>query len=669
MTNQPSILRVVVAALIALMGSLVIWFVVPYNNFLLKNSYVSDSFLPEIVVGLLILLILVVNPLLRLAGPRWTLDRRQVALICGLMLFAAILPSNGLMRMFPRFVAELNQGYNSGSSVSKIAASAEFRQQLFPDPLPVATPGGGVQVHETPVSDQFIDELDPGASIPWDAWLVPMASWGMLILAMWTMMIGLGGVVYPQWRDNERLPFPLLNVYHALIGDPDDKSGHVLPAMLRSRMFWIACAVVFIIHAFRGLYIFTGGAFPSFPLSWQLAEYFSDGVMRNAPATFTTQGIFFAVVGVAFFMPSRYSVSIWAWVCGYAFYLMLGRTYIPSFNEGQSEAQSFGVLVAITIWILWLGRAHWAKVGRAMLGRGTRDDAARRDAVAGWMFAAGCAAIVLWLYWAGCSLWWSVLAMVGCAVVSLLMARLIAETGIPVFWLGKISVSGLTGFLPLAWLSPAILMFSGIFSALLTRTTAVSAAVISTLALGLDEKASPSYHKRLMLGGLVVLVIGFVVCGAVHLNMGYRNSELSTQAKVGADVLNEWARVGSSEKPYTLLTAERGHQAAGFGIGAGLLWACARFPDWPIHPVGILFCRFSLGNLLWFSVFLGWLMKTAITRLFGGGAYRTARPLFLGLIIGELLAIMVWAIVPLVIIWATGADPAAVPRYTLMQYP
>jgi len=68
-------------------------------------------------------------------------------------------------------------------------------------------------------------------------------------------------------------------------------------------------------------------------------------------------------------------------------------------------------------------------------------------------------------------------------------------------------------------------------------------------------------------------------------------------------------------------------------------------------------------------VFLGWLLKTAITRLFGGGAYRKARPLFLGLIMGELLTVIVWTLVPVIIILVTGADPAEVPRYTLMQYP
>jgi hypothetical protein len=83
----------------------------------------------------------------------------------------------------------------------------------------------------------------------------------------------------------------------------------------------------------------------------------------------------------------------------------------------------------------------------------------------------------------------------------------------------------------------------------------------------------------------------------------------------------------------------------------------------------MMFCQFSIGNLIWFSVFLGWLIKAGVTGLFGGGAYRKARPVFLGLIFGELLAVIVWALVPVIIVWVTGADPATVPRYTIMQYP
>jgi hypothetical protein len=658
--------RVAAACAVALLGSVIVWVAVPYNNFWLKNSYVSDSFLPEIVVAFLLLLVLAVNPVLRLIGPGWMLNRRQVALIASLLLFAAVIPSNGLMRMFPRLVAETGRGLHANVTTARIAADAKFRQELFLDPLPKRAADGKVTPGETPQANQFLGEMEEGAAIPWSVWLVPMASWGMLILAMWAMMVGLGGVVYPQWRDRERLPFPLLNVYQALVGDADDPPGRMWPGVFASRGFWIAAVVVFLIHSLNGLNIFTE-AFPPFPLRWNLGEYYAGSVvMRNATGPIVGQVIFFSVVGVAYFIPSRYAISVWVWVFGYAWYVTLGNTYIPAFKPDQIGNQALGALLAIAAWVLWLGRAHWAKVGRAMLGRASGGPESRRDAVAGWMFAVGCAGIVCWLYWAGCALWWSVLAMVGCALAALLMARLIAETGIPVMWLMRFGVGSLTAMFPLTWLSPTILFFNEVFAPLLTRTTAVSAAVMTTLALGMDRKATPTHQRRLVTGGLTVLVIGFLVCGAVHLHMGYRHAEISTASKAGVGSINQWDRPDRVE--YKFFSVDRFHQAVGVAIGAGLLWACALFPAWPIHPVGMLFCQFSIGNMIWFSVFLGWLIKTGITRLFGGGVYRKARPVFLGLIFGELLAVIVWALVPVIIVWVTGADPATVRRYTIMQY-
>jgi hypothetical protein len=649
---------------------LLIWFLVPYNNFSLDNTYISDSYLPEIVIGLMMVLVLLINPLLRLLGAKWVFNREQITLICGMMLFASILPSNGLMRMFPRLVAQINQQMHTSPTTSEIYAEGNFRQALFPDPLPKKQEDGTIRTVETRVSDQFLDELYEGETIPWNAWIRPLASWGMLITSIWMMMLGLGGVVYPQWRDKERLPFPLLNVYHAFIGDSDEggKSGRILPAVFYSRVFWIGCIVVFIIHGFRGLNIFTGGAVPSFPLSWNLGAYFTDGLMRHAALPIRFQTIFFAVVGVAYFIPSRYAISIWGWVYGYAWYITLGRAYIPGYNGGQVEGQAFGALLAITGWVLWLGRSHWYLVGQSMFGRAERSEENRRNAVAGWMFVIGCCAIVLWLIWAGASLWWSILAMLGCAMIGLLMARIIAETGVPALWMGRMSIAHLTSLFPLAWQSPVILLFVGVFNAIVTRTTAVSAAVISTLAMGLDREAKPSKQSRFLFLGMVVLFIGFIVCSVVHLQMGYGSAEITTNPKVSASAVNNWARLDRAGD-FEFFSGTRFDQAVGLVGGIALLMACSRFPAWPIHPVGILFVRISIGHLMWFSIFLGWLLKTFITRLFGGGAYRKARPLFLGLIIGELAAILLWAIVPVLIIHFTGAMPFEVPRYILLKYP
>lgn len=657
--------RVTVAVALALLGSGIIWLGVPYNNFWLRNTYVADSFLPEIVVALLLGLGLVLNPMLRTIAPAWGLCRRQMALICSLLLFAAIVPSNGLMRMFPRLVAECNQGFHASVVTARIAASAGFRQALFPDPLPTRGPHGEPQTHETPVSDQFLDELPPAAAIPWRAWIVPLGSWGLLIFSLWAMMIGLGAVVYPQWRERERLPFPLLNVYEGLIGNADEDPGRKLPAVFYRRSFWTGCLAVFFLHALRGLHVFTS-AFPSFPLSWNLSPYLNGPISRHATAAFRSQAIFFSIVGVAYFIPSRYAISLWVWVVGYAVYVMLGRAYRPTFNEAQVNHQAFGALLAIAVWTLWLGRLHWAQVGRAMVGRRRFDAEARRNALAGWMFTVGCLGILGWLYWAGCAFWWCVVATLGCVVISILMARVVAETGIPILWTSRLTIQNLAALFPLAWQSPMTLFFSSVLYALVTRTTAVSAAVVSTLALGVDRKASPRHQARLAVGGFLLLLLGFVVCGAVHLSMGYHSAEVRTEAKCSASALDAWERMARTE--YAFFTPERGHQVAGFALGMALLWACSRFPSWPLHPAGFFLSHFSIGHLVWFSIVLGWLVKTLITRLFGGGAYRRARPLFLGLIMGEVLALIVWTLVPVVLILSRAADPAEVPRYTLIMY-
>lgn len=660
--------RTLVALLIAWVGCITIWLVVPYNNFWYQNTYISDSFLPEIVIAMLLILVLGINPLLRLAGKRWMLDKHQLALIAGLLLFAAVIPSNGLMRMFPRFVADSNIQFHEGPTRSAIIHEADLPQVLFPDPLPELGEDGKFIAHETPHSEAFVDELPRGASVPWEAWVLPITVWAGLILSMWLMMLGLGGVVFPQWRDRERLPFPLLKVYQAITSsdERDAHAGRTLPALFYSKSFWLAAGVVFLLHGFRGLNIFTE-AVPFIPLEWDIGKYYQDTIFRNTTVNFKRQYIYFAIIGVAYFIPNRYAISIWGWVIAYSFYVTLSRAYVPTYQDFQSNHQTFGVLVAMVLWTIWLGRAHWASVGRAMFGRAAKNPESRRDMVAGWMFALGCGGMILWLNWAGVGLWWSLLATGGAAMSTLLMARIVAETGIPIFWLNRFTIAHLNGLLPLAWLSPSILFFAGVFFSILTRGTAVSATVMTTLAVGVDRDSTAARQTRMLLLGMIVLVVGFFVASAVHVHMGYQSSLVDTNGKTGAWRVDVWDRVDIDE--YTFFSGDRGHQFLGFSIGTGLLWLCSRFPAWPIHPIGILFCQYSIGFLIWFSILIGWLIKTSVTNLLGAGAYRKMQPLFLGLILGELATIIFWAVVPLVIIAVTGQDPSEVPRYTLIRYP
>jgi hypothetical protein len=45
---------------------------------------------------------------------------------------------------------------------------------------------------------------------------------------------------------------------------------------------------------------------------------------------------------------------------------------------------------------------------------------------------------------------------------------------------------------------------------------------------------------------------------------------------------------------------------------------------------------------VWFSIFLGWLCKSLITRFGGSDTYRKTTPVFLGLALGDIVMILLW---------------------------
>jgi hypothetical protein len=87
------------------------------------------------------------------------------------------------------------------------------------------------------------------------------------------------------------------------------------------------------------------------------------------------------------------------------------------------------------------------------------------------------------------------------------------------------------------------------------------------------------------------------------------------------------------------------HFSAGFGITALLAGLRLQFVGWPLHPLGFLMAYSYPVRCFWFSIFVGWIIKVLVIRLGGAGLYRTARPFFIGLIIGEAMAAGMWIMV------------------------
>jgi hypothetical protein len=73
-----------------------------------------------------------------------------------------------------------------------------------------------------------------------------------------------------------------------------------------------------------------------------------------------------------------------------------------------------------------------------------------------------------------------------------------------------------------------------------------------------------------------------------------------------------------------------------------------QFAWWPVHPLGMLLPWSAETETQWFAVLIGWLIARGITRYAGPKTYVTARPLFLGLVIGDAASAALWMVIDLI---------------------
>jgi hypothetical protein len=70
-----------------------------------------------------------------------------------------------------------------------------------------------------------------------------------------------------------------------------------------------------------------------------------------------------------------------------------------------------------------------------------------------------------------------------------------------------------------------------------------------------------------------------------------------------------------------------------------------RYIWWPLHPVGYAMSFITYLEREWLSILIGWASQTTLLRYGGHTAFRRARPFFLGLILGAMLAGGVWLLI------------------------
>ncbi len=522
-------------------------------------------------------------------------------------------------------------------------------------------------------------------AIPWHAWARPLAFWVPFMLVLAAFSASLVRMLQRQWSQHELLTYPLAAVGDSLIGR---EPGRAFPAVFYQGLFWIGFALPVFIDVINGLRAY----FPlmieipmafnhqsligKFPFLAKYCGYHAYGLFRGF--------VYLYMIAIAALLPTEISLTCWlGWILmllGTGVYFKLTGEVI---TETETASMQYGMYAAMALTILLIGRREYLNVLRCAFGL-------RRASDPGLARAARSCRVFLF---SGVLLWWlltvlgldgfiAVVLVVSISVVVLLVARLTAETGIP--WL--YNFIGMASGLPLKLLGAAAIgpqslaVIATVGVVLDSNTTNTLAAQETTYGKMREQPGAwprgPVFTAILAAGICLAIVSGIVFTLRDNYTFGAQpdrydsvivgrlHAAASEVSRIEAEGRMQEVQATHGLAKLKLVKLDPGLWRF-LGIGAVLVAACAllrlRFASWPFHPLPLLFINSWTMSRLFLSIMLGWLVKVAILRIWGGTTFARVKPLFFGVVFGQVAIHGVWLIVNSIYFLATGITPPMVP--------
>ncbi len=627
--------------------------VTPYNDNVVNNTMMVGFYLPVIVVLLMVGLVVLINAPLHRFAPKYALSTGELGVILAMTLVSCGIPGQGMMRtLLPTMISPFNRGSDDPRFWANFL-NLHLPSWLFPidQQSPRAT--------SSPIVQWFYSRVPPGESAPYGAWVVPLLGWGVFMGAMVATMLALASIITPQWATNERLAFPIAQVQQALIEPP--QPGRVLNELFRNPIFWVAVVGVVITHSIIALHDYFPKAVPALKLSYDLQGIITEEPWVGLSRFVKTAQIYFSFLGLAYFISSRVSFSLWSIYLVTELISMNMRSLgsdMPIAGPAWMD-QHLGSCVAFLCGVIWIGRHHWARVIREAI-RPSKQTNAPRYRAAVLSAICGLAVMVAWMLAVGVQ-WWMAFAIVGMVMmVHVVVARVVAETGLAFIRVMASPLQIVTN-LPTSMLRGNDVYFASVFNLNGSYYTRESLFGYITHAVRVNDSI---HHERvgsrkgLIFAMVWAVVFGFVVASASSLYCYYNYSmplgntndavlnSIALQSwprDVVADPLNRWADGKFAPKPHS-----PGLQMSiGMVVTVILQTATLRWSWWPFLPVGYLVSMTWYIQNGWLSIFLGWLCKLLIVKYGGATAFQKAKPIFIGLVVGEALAAGLWALINL----------------------
>lgn len=581
------------------------------------------------------------NRLLSKLLKRTWLSRADLLVVYAMMLTGVLISTRGLVeKLVPPlaylpYYATRENGLNEAITQHLPAWAVPFSPSVQAGDAPAA------------IRDYF-EKVGPGQPIPWHVWVGPLCAWLVLFGCVIMVFACLATILRRQWMDNEQLRFPLTALPLAIIRDEVEGEP-----FFRNRTMWLGFAFAAFVFLINGL-AKNNPAWPPFVTRFDFNPFFTERPFNQIDSTSAWFSL--AAIGFAYFLPTDLLFSLW-----FFFVFMRVQDVIATMLGGIPTGivthnarvftgyQAAGAYVVLVLAQFRIGWPHFKAVWQTAFGRHKPlDDSGElmsyRTAILG--LGLSFLGIILWLSIAGMSPWLAALQMgIYLFFVAMVMSRAVCEAGL---------LMTETSFLPAHLIALVHPMPS-------LGATNLSIMAMTNIAFTRDLRGvllSPLLDNQKMAGELGMkqrslllpiassIVLSAVVSTAFFLYLNYTQGGISLYGYPNSNAGNMYNLAKSQMSASSPPADATCYGGFGMGIVITMLLVAmrARFAWFPFHPLAYAIAPTWAMYVFWFPFFLAWAIKSLVLRFGGINTFRKVAPFMLGLILGEFMTAVFWAL-------------------------
>jgi hypothetical protein len=575
----------------------------------------------------------------------------ELLTVYAMSLFAALVSTPGADNFF----------ITIGPSLFYFSSPENGWAKLFYNHVPSwFAPGWDGQTYQREVIEPLFTGGLTFNQIPWHAWTSMLIAWSILLLCAYAVLFFGSLLLRRQWIENEALSFPLVQLPLQMVQVSEDATYPPASVFWSNKMLWLGIAIAFGFHFMRGMsqYVPDWPKFPGFQ-NTAVTFIFTErpwNVMDRIGAK-----VFLGGIGIAFLLTREVSFSFWFFFLAASYQMVLaeqlgfGAAALPRDTFlGRATFitfQSVGAWLMLAVSLLWAARGHLKTIVRAALQGGSvmeGEPFSPRFALVG--FVLSMLGLLGWSWFAGINPLVAALFFTIYLGASIVVARLVIEGG---FLFPQIT------FAPLEVITTAVTGTSAVGVGSLTKLSFLHPSLFSdmrtnilpgflhTLKIAHELKLDRSNTRRLMgsVAVAIALTLGvtiFVSIWTLYTSGGLSGYPWFTQ-NGGRQVFSGAASTLSQRPGIDVMNWL--WISVGIAITLSLIVARSRFAWFPLHPLGYIVASGYPITELWFSFFVGWFIKTLLNRYAGHSGVQQVQPLMIGLILGNVCAMIVWMLI------------------------